>query len=139
MRRLEFFFTLIDVLSTVDSLGLLLYWCTNRKEIITVGWRFSVSDTSGDVSSPTPVTMKLLGSNNVGHKFEQLLTPVLQSDLSLDFHTDVSTINHFQYKNKAMKYLGQSCKQFIHRICRLAGDKTMEGATAESDSSDSVH
>lgn len=93
-----------------------------------------MSDTSGDVSSPT----KLPGSNNVGHKFEQLLNPVLQSHLSLAFHTDVSTINHFQYKNKSMKYLGQSCKQFIHRICRQAVDQTMEGLTAESDSTVSV-
>lgn len=93
-----------------------------------------MSDTSGNVSSPT----KLLGSNNIGHKSEQLLNPALQSHLSLAFHTDKSAINHFQYKNKAMKSLGQSCKQFIHRICRQAGDQAMEGLTAGSDSSVSV-
>lgn len=52
--------------------------------------------------------MELSGSDNVGRKFEQFLNPVLQSFLSLAFHTDTSTINHFQFKSKAFKYLGQS-------------------------------
>lgn len=97
-----------------------------------------MSDTSDDVSLPILVTMKLLGSNHVGHKFEQLLNLVLQSYLSLAFHTDVPTINHFQHRNKAMKYLGQSCKQFIQRICRQVWNQATERLIAESDSSVSV-
>lgn len=47
----------------------------------------------------------------------------------------MSTVNHFHYKNKAVKDLGRSCKQFTHIICRQVSDQAMEGLTAESHSS----
>lgn len=134
MRRLEFFFALNDVLSTVDSLGLLLYRSKTRK-VITLLNEGSLCLIPLAMYLHPPQWPWNLGSNNAGHKFEQLLNLELQSYLSLAFHTDVSTINHFQCKNKATKYLGQLYKQFIHRICRKAGDQAMEGLTAESDSS----